>query len=179
MVPVGFTSEGGIKTQKSPFACVCHLKIWLKSRMTFLFASADRYDPKHACQYTGGALETNRKFFHATQTSTSCSLKFYFQGSKMVPVGFTSERGIKIQKSPFACVCHLKIWLKSRMTFLFASADRYDPKHACQYTGGALETNRKFFHATQTSTSCSLKLHFQGSKMVPVGCTSQGGIKIQ
>ena len=59
----------------------------LQRRMTFPFVLADRYDPKEAYKHTYWAMVTDRKFFHATQSETTCSLKHNFLCFYTAPKG--------------------------------------------------------------------------------------------
>ena len=53
---VTFAFGGGIKTQKSPSAYVWDHRFCLGCRMTILFVSTDRYDPKDTCKHTSAQL---------------------------------------------------------------------------------------------------------------------------
>ena len=66
MVKATFAFDGGIKTENSPSAYVWVHRLCYRYRMTILFVSTDRYDPKDTCEYTYQVLETVRKFSHGT-----------------------------------------------------------------------------------------------------------------
>ena len=62
---VTFAFGGGFKTQKSSSAHVRDHRICYKGRMTILFVSTYRYDPKDTFKHTYQLLEIERKFFTA------------------------------------------------------------------------------------------------------------------
>ena len=154
-----------MKSKKSVIAHVCSRKIWLRPRMMLPFVSVDTYDPKQHCKYTCKVLMTSRKFFHASQSKASCSLKTSFGTLKSVWLAFTLNGSMKSKKSVTAHVCSRKIWLRPRMMFPFVSVDTYDPKQHCKYTCKVLMTSRKFFHAPQSKASCSLRTFFLDSQI--------------
>ena len=51
MILCSITLEGSIKTEKSPSADVCNLKICMKRRAVLPFVSVDRYESKEAYKH--------------------------------------------------------------------------------------------------------------------------------
>ena len=91
MVPLKFVFGGGMNFKKCALTYVWNYRIWLKCRAMLSFVSTDRYDCKEAYTYTCCIIKLIRKVFHAGQRWTWCSLKSFFESTKMVSVRLPLE----------------------------------------------------------------------------------------
>ena len=74
---------------------------------------------------------------------------------------------MKYEKSPSAYVYDHRLRLKCRATSPFVFAVRYDHIEAYKHTCEVVVTSRKFFRATQSQPSQSLKHNFVGYSTKP------------
>ena len=114
-------------------------------------------------------------FFTPLKIKSHAHWNPFFEGPPLDPTTFAFERGMKTEKSPSPYVWDYKIWLKHHWMLSFNFRDRYDPKEAYKHTCWVLEAVRKFFHATQSQVSCSLKSSFWRFSTAPSHFCFWGG----
>ena len=123
-------------------------------RMTLMFDSLDRYDPKETRNYIFRTLKTSKVCFCHTKNKVSTSVKSVLLIiSKCFGINFAFWSGIKTENSPLAHVLHCKIWLRFRKMFSIISTDRYDPKETWKQKCWVLRSNKHFSRSTYIHAS--------------------------
>ena len=149
---------------KSLTAHVYANKSRTKCRMTLLFVSMDRYDPKEVCKYHKYIMETNKIFSDQSKADTRPNAGTFWGCWDFVKVWESQNRRRSTLNRVESLTAHVyanKNRTKCCTTLLFVSMDSCDPKEVCKYHKYAMETNRKFFRTTQRQTLDQILVLFQ------------------